>query len=110
MRSVTQVLRGPRRPFVLGAALTIALVVQSAVIVEQHLQIQGLQTQSVDFQESLEPGPPGPSGPPGPTGPAGPIGPVGQDGADGADGADGPPGKDGKDGKDGQDAVAPPAS
>ncbi|MEU6814384.1 hypothetical protein [Streptomyces sp. NPDC046860] len=106
---MTQALR-PRRPFVLGAALTIALVVQSAVIVEQHLQIQGLQTQSVDFQESLEPGPAGPSGPPGPSGPAGPIGPAGKDGTDGADGAPGAPGKDGKDGTNGKDAVAPPAS
>ncbi|MFJ6907714.1 hypothetical protein ACWERF_09575 [Streptomyces griseoluteus] len=113
MRSVIQALRSPRRPFVLGAALTVALVVQSAVIVEQHLQIQGLQTQSVDFQEGLEPGPPGPSGPAGPTGPAGPIGPPGKDGKDGKDGTDGkdgPPGKDGKDGRDGKDAVAPPAS
>ncbi|MFG2813296.1 hypothetical protein [Streptomyces sp. NPDC048410] len=107
---MTQTLRSPRRPFVLGAVLTIALVVQSAVIVEQHLQIQGLQTQTVDFQKDMEPGPPGPSGPPGPTGPAGPIGPAGKDGTDGADGAAGPPGKDGKDGTDGKDAVAPPAS
>ncbi|MGW2208738.1 hypothetical protein [Streptomyces sp. NPDC001781] len=110
MRIPTRALRAPRRPFVLGAALTVALIVQSAVIVEQHLQIQGLQTQSVDFQESLEPGPPGPSGPAGPTGPAGPIGPPGKDGKDGTDGAAGPPGKDGKDGTDGKDAVAPPAS
>ncbi|MDQ0994244.1 hypothetical protein [Streptomyces sp. V3I7] len=110
MRNVMGALRSPRRPFVLGAALTVALVAQSAVLVEQHMQIQSLQTQPVDFDEHLKAGPPGPSGPPGPVGPAGPIGPPGKDGADGTDGKDGTNGKDGKDGTNGKDAVAPPAS
>lgn len=110
MRSVIEALRSPRRPLVLGSVLTVALVAQSALIIAQQLQIDDLQLQPVNVQESLEPGPPGPSGPPGPTGPAGPIGPPGKDGTDGQDGQDGSNGRDGKDGKDGKDAVAPPAS
>lgn len=110
MRSVIEALRSPRRPLVLGSVLTVTLVAQSALIITQQLQIDDLQLQPVNVQESLEPGPPGPSGPPGPTGPAGPIGPPGKDGTDGQDGQDGSNGRDGKDGKDGKDAVAPPAS
>ncbi|MFD3564089.1 hypothetical protein ACFWVU_31185 [Streptomyces sp. NPDC058686] len=102
-------LRSPRRPFVLGAALTVALAAQSALIVAQQLQIDDLRMQPVDVQASVEPGPSGPSGPPGPSGPGGPIGPAGKDGTDGKDGRDGTNGRDGTSGKDGKDAVAPPA-
>ncbi|MFE7323518.1 hypothetical protein ACFU8W_00780 [Streptomyces sp. NPDC057565] len=104
-----EALRSPRRPLVLGSVLTVALVVQSALLIAQQMQIDDLQMQPVDVQESLEPGPAGPSGPPGPTGPAGPIGPPGKDGANGKDGTNGKDGKDGANGKDGKDAVAPPA-
>ncbi|MFD8717666.1 hypothetical protein ACFV2H_06470 [Streptomyces sp. NPDC059629] len=104
-----EALRSPRRPLVLGSVLTVALVVQSALLIAQQVQIDDLQMQPVDIQESLEPGPPGPSGPPGPTGPPGPIGPPGKDGKDGKDGKEGANGKDGTNGKDGKDAVAPPA-
>ncbi|MER5548789.1 hypothetical protein ACWDBD_05025 [Streptomyces sp. NPDC001118] len=105
MRNVIEALRNPRRPLVLGAVLTVALVVQSAVLLAQQGQIDDLQTQPVDSQGHLLTGPPGPSGPPGPRGPAGPIGPAGHDGKDGKDGKDGQDGHDGKDGKDGKDAI-----
>lgn len=108
MRSVNEALRSPRRPFVLGAVLTVALVAQSAALVAQQMQIDGLQTQPIDLQEHLEPGPPGPSGPSGPPGADGAIGPPGKDGTDGQDGRDGRDGRDGKDGQNGKDAVAPP--
>ncbi|MER6977362.1 hypothetical protein [Streptomyces carpinensis] len=97
-----EVLRGPRRPLVLGAVLTIALVAQSAALIAQQMQIDSLRTQPIDLQGHLEPGPPGPSGP------EGPVGPPGKDGKDGQDGQDGKDGHDGKDGQDGKDAVAPP--
>ncbi|MEV6111222.1 hypothetical protein AB0L59_01580 [Streptomyces sp. NPDC052109] len=100
-------LRSPRRPHVLAAVLTVALVAQSAVLISQQMQIDDLQVQPIDLQQKVEPGPSGPSGPAGPRGPAGPIGPQGKDGQDGQDGQNG---RDGKDGKDGKDAVAPPAS
>lgn len=103
-----EVLRNPRRPFVLGAVLTVALVAQSAALVAQQMQIDTLRTQPVGLQERLEPGPRGPSGPSGPPGPGGPIGPPGKDGTNGKDGRDGKDGNDGKDGQNGQNAVAPP--
>lgn len=109
MRSVIEVLRSPRRPFVLGAVLTVALAAQSALIVAQQVQIDDLQMQPVDVQANVKPGPSGPSGPPGPSGPGGPIGPAGKDGTDGKDGKEGTNGKDGTAGKDGKDAVVPPA-
>lgn len=109
-------LRKPRRPLVLGAALIVALLVESAAIVAQQEQIDDLQTQHIGLQGNLvEPSASGPSGPPGPEGPAGPPGKDGQDGQDGQngrdgrDGRDGPPGKDGKDGTDGTDTAAEPS-
>lgn len=109
MKSVIEALRSPRRPLVLGAVLTVALVAQSAALIAQQMQIDNLQTQPIDLQERLQPGPPGPSGPSGPPGPPGPIGPPGKDGTNGKEGKDGKDGHDGKDGTDGKDAVAPPA-
>ncbi|MGW7523324.1 hypothetical protein [Streptomyces sp. NPDC054783] len=102
-----EALRSPRRPLVLGAVLTVALVVQSAVLIAQQMWIDDLQTQPVGLQERLQTTP---SGPPGPPGPAGPIGPPGKDGTDGQDGQNGTEGRSGKDGTDGKDAVCPPAS
>ncbi|MER6071422.1 hypothetical protein ABT187_21760 [Streptomyces sp. NPDC001817] len=107
MRSVIEALRNPRRPLVLGAVLTVALVVQSAVLIAQQMRIDDLQAQPVGLQERLQAAA---SGPPGPPGPPGPIGPPGKDGKDGQDGKDGTEGRSGKDGKDGKDAVCPPAS
>ncbi|MFF0285395.1 hypothetical protein [Streptomyces sp. NPDC005262] len=106
-------LRKPWRPHVLGAALIVVLVAESAVIVAQQGQIDDLQVQHIDLQEHLvEPSASGPSGPPGPSGPAGPPGKDGKDGQDGRDGRDGREGRDGspgKDGTDGQAAAAEPA-
>ncbi|MET7516924.1 hypothetical protein ABZS88_26230 [Streptomyces sp. NPDC005480] len=104
-----EVLRGPRRPLVLGAVLTVALAAQSALLVAQQMQIDDLRMQPVDVKANVEPGPSGPSGPPGPPGPGGPIGPPGVDGTNGKDGKDGTDGTDGSSGKDGKDAVVPPA-
>lgn len=106
-------LRKPWRPLVLGAALIVALIAESAAIVAQQEQIDDLRTQHIDFQGHLvEPSASGPSGPPGPQGPPGPPGKDGKDGQDGQDGRDGRDGRDGppgKDGKDGQDAEAKPS-
>lgn len=61
---VTEMLRKPRRPLVLGAALIVALIVESAAIVAQQEQIDDLRTQHIDLQgHLLEPSPSGPSGP-----------------------------------------------
>ncbi|MGW7381514.1 hypothetical protein [Streptomyces sp. NPDC054794] len=116
VRSVKQILRKPRRPLVLRAALITALVAQSAALVAQDSEIDDLRVQHIDLQgHQIEVGPSGPPGPPGPSGPVGPAGKDGKDGKDGQDGTngnDGRQGKDGKDGKDGtngKDAVAPPA-
>ncbi|WP_392671303.1 hypothetical protein [Streptomyces sp. LN785] len=106
-------LRKPWRPLVLGAALIVALIVESAAIVAQQEQIDDLRTQHIDLQGNLvEPsasGPPGPAGPSGPPGPPGKDGTDGQDGKDGRDGREGRDGPPGKDGKDGQDAAPEPA-
>lgn len=57
-------LRKPWRPLVLGAALIVALIAESAAIVAQQEQIDDLRTQHIDFQGHLvEPSASGPSGP-----------------------------------------------
>lgn len=57
-------LRKPWRPLVLGAALIVALIAESAAIVAQQEQIDELQTQHIDLQGHLvEPSASGPSGP-----------------------------------------------
>lgn len=118
---VTEMLRKPRRPLVLGAALIVALIVESAAIVAQQEQIDDLRTQHIDLQGHLvEPSTSGPSGPlvrlapwsvwpPGPPGKDGKDGQDGQDGQNGRDGRDGRDGPPGKDGKDGQDVAAEPS-
>lgn len=64
MSWVTEMLRKPRRPLVLGAALIVALIVESAAIVAQQEQIDDLRTQHIDLQGHLvEPSTSGPSGP-----------------------------------------------
>ncbi|MDH6124718.1 hypothetical protein P3T39_001663 [Kitasatospora sp. GP82] len=114
MSSVNETPRRPRRRLVLLGSLIAALVVQSAALVSQQMQIDDLQARHIgDLQaEHIAPGPSGPPGPPGPPGLQGrdgKDGQNGQDGQNGRDGRDGGDGRDGKDGKDGQGAVAKPS-
>ena len=97
-------LRKPWRPLVLGAALIVALIAESAAIVAQQEQIDDLRTQHIDFQGHLvEPSASGPSGPPGPRGPSGPPGRDGERGRNGENGHIGRHGHEGRKGRDGRD-------
>jgi hypothetical protein len=93
----------PWRPLVLGAALTTALVAQSAALVVHQMQIDDMRTQNIDLQGyNADSGPSGPPGPPGPAGPRGPSGPPGKDGRPGREGRHGINGRDGRDGHNGR--------
>ncbi|MER5548790.1 hypothetical protein ACWDBD_05030 [Streptomyces sp. NPDC001118] len=102
--------RSPRRPLVLGAVLTVALVAQSVALVAHQQQIDRLQARRVSLQgQEVLPGPPGPSGPSGAAGPTGPRGRPGHHGEDGHHGRRGHNGRRGHDGRNGHVIPAPPS-
>ncbi|GAA3481911.1 hypothetical protein GCM10018966_064430 [Streptomyces yanii] len=106
VRSVKEALRSPRRRHVLGAALTVTLVAQTAVLVDHQQQIDELQARRIALQgNGIRQGPPGPPGPPGPSGPPGPTGPTGAPGWQGKDGYHGERGHNGRRGRDGRNGV-----
>ncbi|MFI8794397.1 hypothetical protein, partial [Streptomyces sp. NPDC055105] len=62
--------RSPQRRLALGAALTVILVAQAAVLVAHQQQIGELQARRIALQgNSIRQGLPGPPGPSGPSGP-----------------------------------------
>ncbi|MFF2149319.1 hypothetical protein [Kitasatospora sp. NPDC058190] len=105
MSTVNEIPRRPWRHLLLRGSLIAALVVQSAALISQQMQIDDLQVHHIGDLAggNVTPAPSGPPGPPGPPGPQGREGKDGKDGKDGSEGREGREGRDGKDGKDGKD-------
>ncbi|MFJ9348290.1 hypothetical protein [Streptomyces sp. NPDC101237] len=106
MIRIKEAWRSPRRRLVLGAALAVLLVAQTAVLVAHQQQLDELRERRIGLQGSAaHQGLPGPPGPSGPSGEAGPTGPTGVPGRPGSDGDHGRQGHDGRRGRHGRNGV-----
>jgi hypothetical protein len=88
--TVNEIPRRPWRHLLIRGSLIAALVVQSAALISQQMQIDDLQVHHIGDLAGGNVSP-GPSGPPGPPGPPGPQGREGKDGKDGKDGQNAAP-------------------